>query len=109
MTKVELARDLITYKRLDLVVKYFDRNDRIITFADGSIMNLNKDIYNWQVTKINLNKYRFVIAEVTDLNGYYEFTSLEMFPKEKLVLKEEDRFAIGELQDVIVIYRGYEG
>lgn len=97
----------IGYKR-DLVVEDIDKNSKDIKLSDGSIMDLNEDVYNWNGSKINLNKYRFVLAKVSKDEDGWNFKSLDMFDKEDIKVEIGDRFAIGEIDGVIVIYRGYE-
>lgn len=101
-------RESIGYKR-DLIVKDFDATTRKISLNDGSIMDLNEDVYIWNGSRINLNSYRIVKAKVSEsAESGWSFNSLEMATKENLVVQADDRIAIGELDKVIVIYSGYE-
>lgn len=101
-------KESIGYKR-DLIVSDFNIKTKEVMFENGETMKLNEDIYKWNNSKINLNNYRFVFSEVYKDEGEWNFKSLEMFNKEDLKLEKNDRFAIGELEGVIIIYRGYEG
>ena len=99
--------EFIGYKR-DLIVKDFDLNSKRIIFNDESIMDLNEDIYDWNGNKINLNKYRIVVAKVSKSEDGWHFNSLKMSDRDNLIVENGDRIAIGEINGVIVIYRGYE-
>lgn len=100
-------KEFIGYQR-DLTVKSYDYKTKTITFTDDSKMVLTEDIYNLNGTRINLNKYRFIITNVSKENETYKFTSASIKDKEDVRVEKGDKFAIGELQDVIVIYRGYK-
>lgn len=100
-------RESIGYKR-DLIVKEFNEQTGEISLNDGSIINLNKDIYNWNGRKINLNSYRILKAKVSDgLKEGWSFTSLSMVSLADLKVEVGDRVAIGELDNLIVFYTGY--
>ena len=100
-------RESIGYKR-DLIVTGYDKITNEVYFENGKTMKLTSDVYDWSGSKINLNRYRFILAEVSNYNGYWEFISTKMYDKDKIIPQVGDRVAIGELQDVIVVYRGYE-
>lgn len=100
-------KESIGYKR-DLIVSEFNVEKKEVMFLNGEVMTLTEDLYLWNNKKINLNNYRFVEAEVVEREDKWNFKSLKMCNKEELRLEPNDRLAIGELEGVIVIYKGYE-
>lgn len=100
-------KESIGYKR-DLIVEDFDEETKLVMLSDGTILDLNKDIYTWNGSKINLNEYRILYAKVSkSLENGWRFVQTEMFSKADVKVQKGDRIAIGELDNLIVIYSGY--
>lgn len=100
-------KESIGYKR-DLIVEDFDEETKLVMLSDGTILDLNKDIYTWNGSKINLNEYRILYAKVSkSLENSWRFVQTEMFSKADVKVQKGDRIAIGELDNLIVIYSGY--
>ena len=55
-----------------------------------------------------MNRYIPVFCKVSKITGSWKFVSAEIIESHKLDLQKGDRIAIDEIEDTIIIYRGYE-
>lgn len=116
--------DLISYttNETELIVKeryntkvLGDKRDYIIEnvknkiayLTNGEQIDFTKDSFEVNGKKYLFEKYIVVYARVTNMSGEWKFYSATIEEPEKLILKAGDRIAIDEIEDLIVIYRGY--
>lgn len=96
---------VIGYEK-DLVVEKVNNN--LVYLKDGdkfdrkdSFIEVNNKVYN-------VNEYVVINARVSRVDGSWKFVSAEFNDFAKASFEANDRIAIDELENTIVIYRGYE-
>lgn len=96
---------VIGYEK-DLVVEKVNNN--LIYLKDGdkfdrkdSFIEVNNKVYN-------VNEYVVINARVSRVDGSWKFVSAEFNDFAKASFEANDRIAIDELENTIVIYSGYE-
>ena len=102
----KFLRESIGFKR-DLIVKEYDKKGKVIHFENGEDMKVTSEIYDWNGKKINLNRFRLVFGKVSKMDGKWGFYTINTMELSSFDFKPGDRFAIGEMDDIIVVYRGY--
>lgn len=93
-----------------------DKRDYIIESMKGKVAHLtNGDEVDFEKDKFKVNNkeysfdnYIVVYTRVTNMSGEWKFYSATIEEPQKLMLKSGDRIAIDEIEDLIVIYRGYK-
>lgn len=82
--------------------------NKVAYLTNGSEIDFSKDSFEINGKKYLFEKYIVVYSKVSKTSGEWKFYSATIEEPEKLVLKAGDRIAIDEIEDLIVIYRGYK-
>ncbi len=96
---------VIGYEK-DLVVEKVNNN--LVYLKNGDMFNRKESIIEVNNNVYNVNEYVVINAKVSKSGGVWKFTSAEFNDFEKASFEANDRIAIDELENTIVIYRGYE-
>lgn len=82
--------------------------NKVVYLTNGEQIDFTKDTFEINGKKYLFEKYIVVYSKVSNISGEWKFYSATIEEPEKLVLKAGDRIAIDEIEDLIVIYRGYK-
>lgn len=82
--------------------------NKVAYLTNGAEIDFTKDNFEINGKKYLFEKYIVVYSKVSNISGEWKFYSATIEEPEKLVLKAGDRIAIDEIEDLIVIYRGYK-
>lgn len=82
--------------------------NKVAYLTNGAEIDFSKDSFEINGKKYLFEKYIVVYSKVSNISGEWKFYSATIEEPEKLVLKAGDRIAIDEIEDLIVIYRGYK-
>ncbi|MBO5178941.1 MAG: S-layer homology domain-containing protein [Clostridia bacterium] len=90
----------------DLIVKEVKKD--IVYLTNGDQINLKENQFKINGKKYLFDKYVVVYSRVTKLSGDWKFYSATIVDPEDLKLQPGDRIAMDEIEDLFVVYRGYE-
>lgn len=82
--------------------------NKVAYLTNGEQIDFSKDSFEVNGKKYLFEKYIVVYSKVSKTSGEWKFYSGTIEEPEKLILKAGDRIAIDEIENLIVIYRGYK-
>ncbi len=82
--------------------------NKVANLTNGEQIDFSKDSFEVNGKKYLFEKYIVVYSKVSKTSGEWKFYSGTIEEPEKLILKAGDRIAIDEIENLIVIYRGYK-
>ena len=90
----------------DLIVEEVKKD--VVYLTNGDQINLKENQFKINGKKYLFDKYVVVYSRVTKLSGDWKFYSATIVDPEDLKLQAGDRIAMDEIEDLFVVYRGYE-
>lgn len=90
----------------DLVVDEVKKD--IVYLTNGDQINFKENNFKVNNKEYLFDKYVVVYSRVTKMSGEWKFYSAEIVEPDDLKLQSGDRIAIDEIEDLFVVYRGYE-
>lgn len=90
----------------DLIVESVKGN--IAYFTNDDKIDFSKNKFEVDGKEYLFEKYVVVYSRVTKLSGKWKFFSAEIVEPEDLRVEAGDRIAIDEIEDLFIVYRGYE-
>lgn len=92
----------------DYIIESFDSNNKRATLMNGEKIDFSRKKFMVDGKEYLFEKYLTVFCKVSNSTGKWRFISANIEEPQKLMLKSGDRIAIDEIEDLIVIYRGYK-
>ena len=94
----------------DVVIESFDKKTKVAKVKNNpDDLNLLDSAFTFKGKEIDLSEYKYILSQVArdSETGEWKFMTAQFYEKEDLVLKPGYIIAIGELNDIAVIYRGW--
>lgn len=90
----------------DLVVEEVKKD--IVYLTNGDQINFKENQFKVNNKEYLFDKYVVVYSRVTKMSGGWKFYSAEIVEPDDLKLQAGDRIAMDEIEDLFIVYRGYE-
>lgn len=92
----------------DYIVSDFDIESKRVELTNGDHIDLSRRKFVVDDDEYLFEDYLTIFCKVSDASGKWKFISSSIENPKELKLEPGDRIAIDEIEDLIIIYRGYK-